>query len=312
MAELVGAFGTAHSPVLLTDVEDWRRLEPKADLPVRAELGDVELDWPEHDARYERATKAVREAILACRPDVLVIVGSDQGENFDETGAPSIELFLGDVIAASAANRHQEDATRHRIEVPGAPALGTELVRGLCDAGFDVAWSSRSTHEFGLGHAITWPLRFLDLADSGIPVLPIVTNVWNPPNQPTVRRCVDFGASLRRLLDATDLVGRVALLASGGLSHLVVDEALDRRVLDAIRSGNREAWSRFTDEELYGAHDRYGLPIRLNGTAEIADWIIVGSCADTPADVVDYVPAYRTKTGVGVGMGFAIWNFPLT
>lgn len=308
MAELVGAFGTAHSPVLLTDVDDWRRLEPKADLPVRPELGDVEANWREQEARYERATQMVREAILACRPDVLVIVGSDQGENFGETGAPSIELFLGEVIAASAANRHQEDASQHRIEVPGAHALGTTLVRGLCDEGFDVAWSSRSTHEFGLGHAITWPLRFLGLTDSGIPVLPIVTNVWNPPNQPSVRRCVEFGAALRRLLDASELVERVALLASGGLSHLVVDEELDGRVLGALATGTREAWGRFTDEELYGAHDRYGLPTRLNGTAEIADWIIVGSCAATPADVIDYVPAYRTATGLGVGMGFAIWQ----
>jgi hypothetical protein len=100
----------------------------------------------------------------------------------------------------------------------------------------------------------------------------------------------------------------VAVLASGGLSHLVLDEELDGRVLQALRSDRPDRWDVIGDKELREAHARHGLPLELNGTIEITDWIIADGCADSSADVIDYVPGYRTETGIGVGMCFASWN----
>jgi hypothetical protein len=35
---------------------------------------------------------------------------------------------------------------------------------------------------------------------------------------------------------------------------------------------------------------------------------VTAAAADRPATVVEYIPLYRTPTGVGCGMGFAYWD----
>ncbi|MGW5106165.1 DODA-type extradiol aromatic ring-opening family dioxygenase [Nocardia sp. NPDC004123] len=249
----------------------------------------------------------MRSAILDVEPDVLLIVGSDQGENFGPRSAPVFELFLAEQLESSAANRRNEGPEQYRLSLPVARDLGIDLLKYLCDNGFDVAHTSETSDEYGIGHAVTWPLRFLDLADSKLQILPLVTNVWNPPNVPGVGRCVAFGRALRDAIAASTSKERVAVLASGGLSHLVLDEELDARVLTAMRSDDLHGWKLIGDDELRLAHEKYDLPLRLNGTAEITDWIIADACAQAPAEIIDYVPAYRTQSGYGVGMCFARW-----
>ncbi|MFE7245100.1 hypothetical protein [Streptomyces sp. NPDC057580] len=310
MAQLAGVFGTSHSPALITPVPDWPELEPRVRRPPVSGLTDVRAAWDEHQARFDHAMKQLRHAILAVEPDVLLIVGSDQGENFGPRSAPVFELFLGDRVEASAADRRGEGPEQFPVSMPVATGLGQDILKHLCAAGFDVAHVSETSHEYGIGHAITWPLRFLDLLDSDLQLLPLVTNVWNLPNVPGVSRCVAFGQALRTAIDASEAPVRVAVLASGGLSHLVLDEDLDARVLAALRSDDITTWRAINDDELHLAHEKYGLTVRLNGTSEITDWIIADACAAAPAEVIDYVPAYRTESGYGVGMCFARWDRP--
>ncbi|MGW6456126.1 DODA-type extradiol aromatic ring-opening family dioxygenase [Streptomyces sp. NPDC055078] len=311
MAQLAGVFGTSHSPALITPVPDWPALEPRIARPARAELaGRVREAWDEHQTRFDRAMEQLRDAVLAVEPDVLLIVGSDQGENFGPRSAPVFELFLGDRVEASAADRRGEGPEQFPVSMPVAGGLGHDVLKHLCATGFDVAHVSETSHEYGIGHAITWPLRFLGLRDSGLQLLPLVTNVWNLPNVPGVSRCVAFGQALREAIEASAAPLRVAVIASGGLSHLVLDEDLDARVLTALRSPGTEAWQAIGDDELAYAHERHGLSYRLNGTSEITDWIIADACAGTAAEVIDYVPAYRTESGYGVGMCFARWSLP--
>ncbi|MGW0177163.1 DODA-type extradiol aromatic ring-opening family dioxygenase [Rhodococcus sp. NPDC003322] len=308
MANLVGVFGTSHSPALIAPVSDWPALEPKIPRPTLVKLvGNVRDHWDEHQDRYDVATAKLRAAILAAEPDVLLIVGSDQGENFGPRSAPVFEMYLGEHLEASAANRRDEGPDQFRISVPVAHRLGREILEHVCHNGFDVAHVSETSDEYGIGHAVTWPMRFLDLADAGLELLPIVTNVWNPPNVPSIDRCVAFGQTLRQAIAAAPSQARVAVLASGGLSHLVLDEELDARVLAALRSADLGAWRSIGDDELRLAHENHGLPLRLNGTSEITDWIIADACAQAPAEIFDYVPAYRTESGYGVGMCFAQW-----
>jgi 3-O-methylgallate 3,4-dioxygenase len=44
------------------------------------------------------------------------------------------------------------------------------------------------------------------------------------------------------------------------------------------------------------------------GTSEILNWIAIAGAADHSAELIDYVPLYRTRTGVGCAMGFAHWQ----
>ena len=311
MADLVGIFATSHSPALITPKEDWPALEPKVSrASIPALEGRVHSNWPEHERRYQAAIAELRRRIVEVRPDVLLVVGSDQRENFGSTGAPVFEMYLGDTLEGSAANRLTEGPEVHPLRQPVPVDLGREILVSLCDAGFDIAHSKTPTHAYGIGHAVSWPLRFLDLQLPDLMVLPLITNVWDPPNIPGVGRCVALGRALRTAVTSAKADVRVAILASGGLSHLVLDEALDQRVLTVLQSDQPDRWTVLGDDELRKAHERHGLPLELNGTVEITDWIIADTCADTAADVIDYVPGYRTETGIGVGMCFASWPAP--
>ena len=92
---------------------------------------------------------------------------------------------------------------------------------------------------------------------------------------------------------------RVALIASGGLTHFVIDEGVDQLFLDAIRSRDT------------GPFKALGEAIFADGTSEIKNWLpLVGAMATLglEPEVVDYVPCYRSAAGTGNAMGFVTWR----
>jgi len=68
----------------------------------------------------------------------------------------------------------------------------------------------------------------------------VIQNTFYPPNQPHPERCFDFGESIKRAIESWDSDAKVCVLASGGLSHFVVNEKLDRGVLKALEEKNFE------------------------------------------------------------------------
>jgi hypothetical protein len=48
--------------------------------------------------------------------------------------------------------------------------------------------------------------------------------------------------------------------------------------------------------------------VLVEGTSEIRNWIVTAAAAGREGEVVDYLPLYRTRTGVGCAMGFACWS----
>jgi hypothetical protein len=92
--------------------------------------------------------------------------------------------------------------------------------------------------------------------------------------------------------------GRIAIIASGGLSHQIIDEELDHTVLDALQTCDREVMYSIPRDRLN----------RAPGTPEILNWIALAGAMDPePMKLVDYVPCYRSPAGTGVGVGFGYW-----
>jgi 3-O-methylgallate 3,4-dioxygenase len=92
---------------------------------------------------------------------------------------------------------------------------------------------------------------------------------------------------------------RVALIASGGLSHFVIDEEVDNGILDAMR------------ERSIASVEKFGEEIFQSGTSEIKNWVpVAGVMADLglKLNIVDYVPCYRSLAGTGNAMGFVYWR----
>jgi hypothetical protein len=163
--------------------------------------------------------------------------------------------------------------------------------------GVDISASSEVTEPWraGFGHAYGFVAQRL-FRGRNYAMLPVLLNTYFRPNVPTSARCYDVGRLLRTVLER-DGDERIAVVASGGLSHFVTDENLDRGILVAIKDKDSE-------------HLRAVPPNALrSGSSEILNWIMAaGALEHLSADWSEYLPIYRTPAGSGIGMGFMIWR----
>jgi hypothetical protein len=132
-----------------------------------------------------------------------------------------------------------------------------------------------------------------------VPNVPVFVNTHYPPNRPTPARCLAFGEALAHAITSWPDDARVALIASGGLTHYVIDETFDRGVLDAMQRGDTPALAAIKDSLLEA------------GTAELKNWLPVAgamNAAGLKMNLLDYVPCYRSAAGTGTAMAFVSWS----
>jgi hypothetical protein len=189
---------------------------------------------------------------------------------------------------------HGEEPGRH----PVADDLSMHIASCLTVDGFDLTLLTEQPAGRTLGHAFTFPRYRLGLTED-TPVVPVFVNTYYQPNVPSAARCYALGQALRRAVSSWDSGTRVAVVASGGLSHFVVDEELDQSVLAALASHDASALRALPRDRL------------RSGNSEILNWVTAaGALEGLTATVLDYVPGYRTPAGTGAGMAFACWLLP--
>ncbi len=297
-----------HNPAL--NMSDGRRLSYAQLL---AEVGPryADLCTPPVLAAKARQCQAaldrLADALAAAQPDVLLIIGDDQRELFASSHQPALAIFHGPEIVTSAhfggegvpawmQQMGQGYLMDQAHVLAGASELAAQLIEGLMDEHFDIAALDAMPPQGGFGHAFGFVVQRL-LRGRRLPVLPLLINTYYRPNVPSAARCYDLGLALRRVLQRCPGDQHVALVASGGLSHFVVDEALDRGVLQALRD---------EDAQALRATARAALN---SGSSEILNWLVLGGAmAGTPLDYADYVSLVRTPAGTGVGAAFALWG----
>lgn len=333
MARIVLGLATSHGPMLTTPPEQWdqrvnfdRKYSEHAfrgrtydfDGLVKLRAGEglerqiTREKWVERHGECQRAIAALAAVFAAARPDVAVIFGNDQMELFTDAVIPAFAAYWGETIenrigpdeergmqvpgvAAAQAGRIPPGGATY----PGLPALGLHLIERLMAERYDVASLKRYRPGRGaIPHAYGFVYRQI-MRDKVVPNVPLVINTFYPPNQPTVRRCAEFGISALHAIEAWPDDVRVALIASGGLSHFVIDEDVDNEVLSAIRTGKLDRL------------EALGEPIFQAGTSEVKNWVaLMGAMAErrwTP-EIVAYVPCYRSLAGTGNAMGFVHWH----
>jgi hypothetical protein len=250
----------------------------------------------------EHALDRLSAALLAVNPDLAIIIGDDQEELFTPGNNPALAIFYGAEIKTSDKyGRPGLPAwmrtvslgySMDRIHIfPGAPDFASELIVGLTDRHVDVAACARVEHspQSGFGHAFGFVIQRL-FDGRAIPVVPILLNTYYPPNVPTAARC-------HEIIDTSRSDARVAIIASGGLSHFVVDEELDRRVLEGLKPGYQELLRSIPRRELN------------SGSSEILNWVLMaGALGGLRQQWLEYQPIYRTPAGTGVGVAFGAWS----
>lgn len=326
MAQLVLGFGSSHGPTIATRPEEWDRIverdkrDPRycyddllrhADPRLRDEI------TPEKKAqRFAAAQKAIsylRGIVQDAAPDVVVVVSNPHAVLPDDM-MPVLGVFRGARLFEREA--HRPDANDPRMDAYRGPApvqtsrrarepreyralpeLAEHLIARLIDEGFDVASTLELRREHGLDEAFQVFYELYDPACS-IPMVPVFLSRYLP-SQATPRRCYALGGALRRAIESWDSNMRVALMASGGLSHQIVDEELDRIVIDALLAQKAEVLCTLPRDRLN----------RAPGTPEILNWIAVAGAMDPVGmTLVDYVPCYRSAAGTGHGVTFGYWR----
>ena len=318
MAQVVIGIGTSHSPQLSIRAKDWEHLlkkdqtDPRLDYPnllKRAKPGlESELTPEKFRQRDEACLKAVKdlgEALQNAKADVVVVFGDDQQEQFHDDNMPMFAIYHGKTLPVVKDHGLRpsgwKDAERNgwaetAPEYDTASDLANHLILALTDAEFDITRCSKLRAEIGVGHAFSFLYRRI-LPGGKIPMVPIMVNTYYPPNQPTPKRCYAFGQAVRKAIDNWHSDKRVALMASGGLSHVVIDEEIDAMVIDGLKNKKPEVLYRLPRERLWG------------GTSEILNWVaLAGAMEDRELTYFEYVTTYRSPAATGCGMGFAYWQ----
>jgi 3-O-methylgallate 3,4-dioxygenase len=319
MARIVLGLGTSHSPQVSTQPEQWHLhaerdySNPQLDMPrletsAPADIADhlTPEAYRKKHAECQRAIARLSAELIAAGPDVVVVVGDDQRELFLDECNPTFALYTGNALLdippdpATVLPSHQVALwSRHASSLETYPAyadFALHVSAAMSADDFDVATAAKQFDGRSIGHAYTF-VRLRLLGDTVVPIVPVFINCYYPPNQPSPSRCFAFGSALRRAIESWHGELRVAVIASGGLSHFVIDEALDRQLLRGIAEKRNALITSLPAAKLN------------SGSSEIRNWIAVAATMEF-ADVagVDYVPCYRSPSGTGCGMAFAVWK----
>jgi hypothetical protein len=257
-------------------------------------------------ATVQGAIARLGQYLAEAKLDALIVCGDDQEELYQHDNMPGILVYYGETIRnvpmapmanpdwgwRASARWHEEKVPR---EYPVDMKLARHLIDQLIDREFDIAASNGIEEGMGEGHAIGFVHRRV-MPGQAVPIVPVCINTYYPPNQPTPRRCYKLGQAIRAAVESYPADIRVGIVASGGLSHFVVDEALDRGFLDMLRRKDAAGIAGLSRA-------------RLNsGSSEIRNWIAVaGAVEHLSLEWSAYEPGYRTPAGTGTGLGFAFW-----
>ena len=299
MAEILGLGLSHYPPLCLPDPEmsgilRWTladdgipaREKDPANWPaaMRAEWSTDQgtLAAAEHRRSMVAGFDRVRAALDAFAPDVVIIWGDDQYENFREDVIPpfticayeDLDLYPWGHAQASSmmkgkANAWGEDESKH-YRLRGRRDIAKHLASGLLDAGIDVAYAYQPLHHASVAHAFTNAILYLDYHRKGYqhPTIAFPLNCYGrrvistrgfltkigstvefDPPSPSPKRFMEMGAATARVLKASPW--RVALLASSSWSHAFLcdktwrlrpDTPLDRRLYAAMVEHDHDYW----------------------------------------------------------------------
>jgi Catalytic LigB subunit of aromatic ring-opening dioxygenase len=333
MAKIVLGIGTSHTPMLNAAADEWPLFEEidrqRAHLhkdgrhatydellaiappSLRAELAPEKLAKRHGEAMA--AVSRLNAALIGARLDAVVMIGDDQKEIYHDGNMPSVLVYRGETIPnvpnrtrapgrdwttrpewskRAFARYYEESETRH---YPVDAKLANHLIGALIDREFDVSSANALPEGEGEGHAFGFVHQRI-MKGTVIPVLPVFLNTYYPPNQPSPRRCYKLGQAIREAIEGYSEDLRIGIVASGGLSHFTVDEALDGEVIRALREKDASALQSLPREQLN------------SGSSEIRNWICAaGALEHLDLHWVHYSPGYRTPAGTGTGLCFGSW-----
>ncbi|WP_461611952.1 DODA-type extradiol aromatic ring-opening family dioxygenase [Cytobacillus kochii] len=305
MAEIVAGVAMSHSPMIMTN----------------------EAGGGEKGQRFLNTVAEMKQWLKDMGTDVIVLISDDHFNSYFYDYMPSFTIGVdrcegwGDWEIPEYQMPVEKELAKHVLDT----GLGNNV---------DFAFSMRMK----VDHGHTQAVHFLN-DDLNIPVVPIAVNTAAPP-LPTMDRCFQVGEVVRKAIETWESDKKVAIVASGGISHWVpipkidsekpedqelikvltngrqqieeLDEYLNTRKtrVTSLKSGPvNEEWDRKflrnIREKDYQALRQWS-PDYIeenggNGGQEIHNWLVLlGILQEFEPEVACYEPIPEWVTGMGV------------
>lgn len=248
------------------------------------ELGD-----PKQVAAFDAGYRRLADALDQAAPDVSLIISADHVNKFFIDNMPAFAIGMFDAFSGPVEARTRNFGVPYR-RVPSDLGFARYLIEAGLDEGVD--WSV--VESWDVDHGFMVPLFKLD-PDARHPMVPVFINCAAPP-LPSPRRCYAVGKWLADAIRRWDCDKRVAIIATGGLSHSVgsvqqgyIDAEFDRRFLDDFCGGRGDSLASLSDAEISATG---------SATGEIRSWIVLaGAFAGRGAEQLVYEPIQGFDTG---------------
>ena len=215
MARIIGGVACSHTPTI-----GFAHDKATGDDPVWGPIID--------------AFKPVKGWLEEQKPDVAIVVYNDHVTSFFFDHYSAFALGVGERFEVA----DEGGGPRDLPGLQGHPALAAHIGASLTADEFDLSFFQ----DRPLDHGCFSPLSVLCEHEDGwpFPVVPLQVGVLQTPG-PSARRCWKLGQALRRAVESFPQDLRVAVIATGGLSHQVHGERAgfnntewDARFLDLI------------------------------------------------------------------------------
>jgi len=307
MGEITVGIGASHTTLMNTQ---WAKVDHLAEA---------------HSFRnaLEQASQALHES----KPDVAIIIGSNHFRGHWLDLMPSFAIGV-DELVSSGEHGTPEGAQKT------SPDHALAIANHLMASGFDMCFSTRFVIDHGISHAIQYLTK-----ENQIPVVPIMVNSFAPP-LPSLSRCLDLGAAIRRAVASLPSDLKVAIIGSGGLSHQLPfpdwrapKSDNDAFLVDSWKNG-RGDWQRYekrrraiivnappdlnesfdqtfldalcdgkTTDWVSGISEEELVETAGNGANEIRNWLIMHAATNfAHGQTLAYAPIPDWLTGMGVFM----------
>jgi 2,3-dihydroxyphenylpropionate 1,2-dioxygenase len=211
MAKLVAGIAMSHSPMIMTSEE------------AAGEKGQGFLQKAAEMKQWLKDSGA----------DIIVLISDDHFNSYFYDQMPSFTIGIDRCEGWGDWNIPQYNILVEK-------GLAKHILNTGLENNVDFAFTMRMK----VDHGHTQAIYFLN-EDLGIPVVPIAVNTAAPP-LPTMDRCFKVGELVRQSIESWESDKKVAIVASGGLSHWVPIPKIDSQkeedqgLIQILKNGRQE------------------------------------------------------------------------
>jgi len=200
MAKIIGALASSHTPTIGFAFDRNKRDDPA---------------WAPIFKHYEPLQQWIEDR----KPDVMIFIFNDHVTSFFFDHYSAFTLGVGEKFPVA----DEGGGARDLAPAIGHPALARHIGQALMADEFDMSFFQDKPLDHGLFSPLSMLARRKPDGSWPTPIIPLVVGVLQFPI-PSARRCFKLGQSLRRAIESYPEDLKVALVATGGLSHQVHGE----------------------------------------------------------------------------------------